>query len=274
MIKPNSSRGGWRKIVLRRRAVFFILSIALQVVMVCVFRIMTGDRSYANSVQYRNGDWIVTGTELVENTTIILNGNLTVESGGSLSLRNVILHMGQSPSGAYQILANPGSSLIISKSTIEPLEEGYQFGISVKSANFALTDSTLNGPGIPPSIYALWISDTNGATVERNTINYANSITLASSTNSIIRDNTITSVGPDFPTTAIWLMDSHNNTITNNRLYRHSVSIWVENSWDNYIAYNEVTMSRNVNGINIISSSGNNVVAYNQISMHQGYEGG
>jgi len=260
--------------MLRRLSVFFILSIALQVVMVCVFPIMASDGSYANPVQYRNGDWIVTGTESVEDTTIILNGNLIVESGGSLSLTNVILRMGQSPSGTYEIVANPGSSLIISKSTIEPLQEGYQFGISVWDANFSLTDSTLNGPGIPPSIYALWISDTNGATLEGNTINYANSITLDRSNNTIIRDNTITSIGPDFPTTAIWLMDSHNNTITNNRLYRHSVSIWVENSWDNYIAYNEVTMSRNVNGICVISSSGNNVVAYNQISMHQGYEGG
>jgi parallel beta-helix repeat protein len=262
------------KIMLRRLLVFWVTVIAFQAEMVGILPITCIYKSYADPVEYRGGDWIVTGTESVENATIILNGNLIVESGGTLTLTNVTLRMDQSPSGAYQILANPGSGLIISKSTIEPLQEGYQFGISVKSAHFALTDSTLNGPGIPPSIYALWISDTNGATLEGNTINYANSITLSNSMNTIIRDNTITSIGPDFPTTAIWLSDSHNNTITNNRLYRHSVSIWVGNSWDNYIAYNEVTMSRNVNGININSSSGNNVVAYNQISMHQGYEGG
>ena len=259
--------------MLRRLLVFLVTVNALEVGMVCILPIMAGDGSYANPVQHRDGDWVVTSTESVENTTIILNGNLIVESGGILSLTSVILRMDQSTTGAYQILANPGSSLMISKSTIEPLQEGYQFGISVKGANFALTESTLSGPGIPPSIYALTISDTNGATLKSNSINYANAIMLSNSTNAMISDNTITSIGPDFPSTAIWLDDSHNNTITNNRLYRHSVSVMLRNSWDNYIGYNELTLGRDPNGICIMWSSGNNVVAYNHISMHQGYEG-
>jgi parallel beta-helix repeat protein len=264
-------KGG--KIMLRRLSVILVTVITLQVEMVGILPITASYGSYANPVQHRDGDWVVTSTESVENTSIILNGNLIVESGGFLSLTNVLLRMEQSPSGAYQILANPGSSLIISKSTIEPLQENYQFGISIKGANFALTESTLNGPGIPPAIYALTISDTNGATLKGNSINYANAITLSNSTNAMIDDNTITSIGPDFPSTAIWLDDSHNNTITNNRLYRHSVSIMLRNSWDNYIGYNELTLGRDPNGICITWSSGNNIIAHNHFSMHQGYEG-
>jgi len=259
--------------MLRRLLVFWVAVATLQVAMVCILPIMARDGSYANPVQNRDGDWIVTGTEFVEDTTIILNGNLIVESGGSLSLTNVLLRMEQSPSGAYQILANPGSSLVISKSTIEPLQENYQFELFVNGANFALTESTLNGPGIP-TIFALRISDTNGVTLEGNTINYTNAIMLSNSTNALIRDNTVTSIGPDFAATGIWLDDSHHNTITNNRLYRHTVSVMLNNSWDNYVAYNEVTLADHPNGICVTWSSGNNVVAYNHFSMHQGYEAG
>jgi parallel beta-helix repeat protein len=90
--------------------------------------------------------------------------------------------------------------------------------------------------------------------------------------NAIIRDNTITRTGPA-DTAAIWLDDSHNNTIINNRLYRQSVAIMLRNCWNNSIAYNELTLTTNANGICIWGSSGNNVTAYNHISMHQGYEG-
>jgi len=41
------------------------------------------------TVQYHWGDWIVTGTETVEDVTVFLNGNLTVTASGRLILHNV-----------------------------------------------------------------------------------------------------------------------------------------------------------------------------------------
>lgn len=57
------------------------------------------------------GDWIVTGVEVVENRTILLNGNLTVEAGGSLTLRNVTLKMNVEQNGQYGISVEEGGSL-------------------------------------------------------------------------------------------------------------------------------------------------------------------
>jgi len=170
--------------MLRRLLVFLIMVIALQVEMVGIVPLMANYRLCAQPVQYRHGDWVVTGTESVEDTTIILDGNLIIEAGGVLRLTNVILRMEQSSSGAYQILANPGSSLVISKSTIEPSQDNYRFAFSVRGANFVLTESRLKGVGIP-SMSGLMISETDGVTLEANTINHGESygINLYNSTN-------------------------------------------------------------------------------------------
>ena len=57
-----------------------------------------------DGVQYIDGDWIVTGTEEYTDETIILSGNLTVDSGGVLIFNNVTLAMNCSTeNGTYEI---------------------------------------------------------------------------------------------------------------------------------------------------------------------------
>ena len=46
---------------------------------------------------------VVTGTQVVENDAIALNGNLIVENGGFLTIRGVTLTMNNSYNGEYGI---------------------------------------------------------------------------------------------------------------------------------------------------------------------------
>ncbi len=72
------------------------------------------------AVTYIDGDWIVTGAESYTDEEIILSGNLTVETGGSLVLANVTLAMNCSFNGQYHIRVNSGGSLIVTDGDNNP----------------------------------------------------------------------------------------------------------------------------------------------------------
>jgi parallel beta-helix repeat protein len=231
--------------------------------------------SYAE--RSHDGDWIVTGAEAIENDTIILNGNLIIEPGASLTLTNVTLLFEQKLQDMYQILAKPSSSLVISNSTIAASQRDYRFAFIVQGAHFMLKQSKLEGLGRPSGYTpggGLLINNTNTTILEGNIINHHESygVTLSNSTNATISNNTITCTGPDETSRGITLDNSHNNTITYNHLYRQWDPIHLQSSWDNYIAHNELTLTSHSIGISIWYGSGNNVIEYNNISVHEGYD--
>ena len=89
-----------------------------------------------------SGDWVVSGTEVVENQVINLNGNLTVAPSGNLTLRNVTLTLNPQYNGQHGILAEPGSSLTIYDTTISSATSSRLF-FSVVNATFVLKNSSL-----------------------------------------------------------------------------------------------------------------------------------
>jgi len=60
-----------------------------------------------------HGDWIISDDTVVTNETIVLDGNLTIESGGSLELINSTLKMNVSFDGEYRIEVKNGGSLVV-----------------------------------------------------------------------------------------------------------------------------------------------------------------
>jgi len=215
----------------------------------------------------REGDWIVTTDEEVRDVEIVLNGNLSIEPGGSLTLINVRLLFKQPPDRKISLKVKKGGDLIISRSTIAPSQNDTRFIFSIQDAHFELKQSFLEGMD-----GGLQIDQTDGVVIEGNSINHeANGIRLMNSNNALITDNTITAIGADNLSEAIRLINSNNNLITHNHLIKQYVAVSVESSSNNYIAYNDLTLTNNTGGIAITYGSGNNTVAYNDISAYKGY---
>jgi hypothetical protein len=93
------------------------------------------------------GDWSVTGAETLENVCILLDDNLTVESGGSLTLRRVRLALNGTYSGQYGIRVRPGGALTIEAgSVLTATHDTGRFTFIVEpAASFAMRDSSLMG---------------------------------------------------------------------------------------------------------------------------------
>jgi parallel beta-helix repeat protein len=217
------------------------------------------------TVQHRWGDWIVTGAETVENVDIRLNGNIFLEHGGSLTLRNVRLTMDCSYEGEYGLFVNPGSSLSIYDSVIEPSDEENTYEFAVEDARLVLRSNEIRGVG---SEWGLWIS-ARDAIIEGNTIYHGanRGITLQNSQGALIRGNVVHSlvevVGNEEVGSGIELENSHNNQIIENYLRNQLHPLGIYGSWNNLVADNEVTLKSHSSGIVVGNGSGNNIVANN-----------
>jgi len=99
------------------------------------------------------GDWIISAEIYGANETAILNGNITIESGGKLTLKNVTLKMNVTFNGQYNIEVKRGGALFIQdndnssitqndRSKIESCNPNYHYTFKVLSeANFKIIHS-------------------------------------------------------------------------------------------------------------------------------------
>ncbi|MGD9091378.1 MAG: right-handed parallel beta-helix repeat-containing protein [Anaerolineales bacterium] len=229
------------------------------------------------AVQHRWGDWVVTGSEMVENTAIYMHGNIIVENGGSLTLRNVVLSMDCNYPGEYGIFAKPGSSLSIYDSTIKPTVQNDTFTFKADNAQLVLKDSDIRDVGQPlgnpwqvqdSPREGLWIS-TVGAIIEGNTIHHTESsgIRLQEGGDALITDNEIVFEGWGESRGGIDIDHSHGNTITGNSIRKQIHPITLDGSWNNLVAENEITLKSHSTGIVVQEGSGNNIIANNTLGV-------
>ena len=159
---------------------------------------------------YINGDWNITTDTVRSNETIILSGNLTVESGATLTFRNVTLIM-DSPAGGteisdfYHIEVKRGATMNIldwdndnttsydaSNITINNTDAYYWFWV-LDGSNFTMKNSELHhcGANAIVNCSGLYI-ETDNATIDHNLIsNNYDGIVLYGS-DATISNNTIT----------------------------------------------------------------------------------
>jgi hypothetical protein len=72
-------------------------------------------------IQYLFGDWNVTGDESYTDEIFVLSGNLSIKTGGSLTLRNVTLAINCSTeNGTYDIQVMDGGALNITDGDNDP----------------------------------------------------------------------------------------------------------------------------------------------------------
>jgi parallel beta-helix repeat protein len=231
-------------------------------------------KNYA--VQHRWGDWVVTSTETVENTAIFMHGNIIVENGGSLTLREVELSMDCSFPGEYGIFANPGSSLSTHDGVIRSANQKDTFAFRVNSAQLVLKNNEIRGVGRPEGNphqeedsprEGLHIS-ADGAVVEGNAIYHVQSsgIRLFEGGGALITANEIVFEGWGESRSGIDVDHSHDNTITGNYLRKQIHPITLDGSWNNLVAENDITLKSHSTGIVVQEGSGNNIVANNSLA--------
>lgn len=222
-----------------------------------------------------DNDLVISDTLIVTDSTITLNGNLIIESGGSLTLDNVnvFIHQHSRPyDEPYHIYANPGSKLIIYNSEIKAAQADETYIFVVDSAFFELNGSLIENIDKE----GLQLNHVEGAIIQDNVFNlfsvesHWRGIKLDNSTFVTIQNNTITRNG-NGTTAAIDLYKSHYNTIIHNRLYKHHVVVGLSYSWDNYVAHNEATLTQAAAGISIHAASGNNTIENNNLSAAEGH---
>lgn len=264
----------------------------MNVLLLCFVLLTTAHVSAVTS-QPSQADWVVAGTEVVENKSIILNGNLVVRGGGSLTLRNVTLTMNNQYRGQYGISVEPGGSMFIYNSIIRSSNLANRFTFIVEGSNFLMKDSQLHGVGWfdsktsnPTFDPALQLHgglrvETNGAVMEGNLISQ-NAIGL------ILSGSGVTISGNNFTRNELAQMSisrSNNNKIVGNSFHQDTTF----DSWEIYMGDSNNSLFYNntmtftpppviggywpgVGGFNLFGSS-NNVFSNNSIFSGQPFAG-
>ncbi len=118
----------------------------------------TANTAKTSSIIYTTGDWVVPDAQVRENETIVLTGNLTVQSGGSLTLRNITLIMN----------STAGGSAIEDFYHIEVQQGGTMYILDLDSDNSTINGAsniTLNNPA---AYYWFWVRDGSNFTMKNS----------------------------------------------------------------------------------------------------------
>lgn len=192
--------------------------------------------------QPTQGDWVVTSKTMVQNESIVLNGNLTVESGGNLTLRGVTLSLNVQRDGEYGIFVEAGGSLYIYDSTIASANQQLRFAFFVNGTRFVMEESSLQDAGwcviqdIVAPITNCGQGDsfngdqgliiyTDNALIQNDTISNSGSGITFAGTNDIADDNDIFSNQYSAITIAnpqnLWSLAFANDTVEGNTIHQN-----------------------------------------------------
>ena len=239
----------------------------------------TGDTLVGNVTVWKdeiitlNGNLTVneTGNLTISNVLLTLNGNLTINETGSLTLDNVTLIMNCTTNGSYYIEVQPGGEMyILNSSNITSADPNAHYMFWVRNGSkFEMRDSELHECGWE------WHWDHRGLMIETDNTIIENStisdnyfgIFLHISNNNRITNNTITTNNYY----GIYLDHASNNTIANCTIYNNPYDgIYLYDSSNN----NTMTLNLIYNnglGIHLFDFSDNNVITYNQIYNNSNY---
>ena len=202
-------------------------------------------------------DWIIFDHQIRKDETIILNGNLSVESGGFLEFNNVKLILNCKSDGMYSIDVKSGGSFFINDnddnnktiddaSIISSSNENYEFIFTIKRySTFVMKNSEIHECGFGANDWGL-IIESNDVIIDKNLIseNYC----------------------------GIYL-DSSNALIINNTIINNNQGIYLENNSDPEIFNNLISENEN-SGLRSDYSKGkisNNLISNNLHGIYSFY---
>jgi len=194
---------------------------------------------------YINGDWIVSDTKLRENETIVLTGNLIIQSGGDLTFKNVTLKMNCTADWQRHIEVLNGGTLnildldndnatITDASIITSTNSNFEFNFWVRpTATLEMRNSILTEcgefAGGVPEWEGLYIQSDNAIVDNCQINNCSIGVTLYGS-DAVVSNNTI-----EWCDTGIRATTWSNGTVENNVVWAsNSYGIYID-GWDNSV---------------------------------------
>ena len=180
------------------------------------------------------GDTLIGNATVWKNEIITLNGNLTVNETGSLTLDNVTLLMNCTQNGSYHIEVQTGGEMrILNSSNISSANE-YRYLFWVRNGSkFEMRDSKLSECG-----YGGLVDEDQGLFIEANTTQI---------NNCTFSNNYL----------GVYFYSSSNNTVTNCVIYNNSCGIYLWSSSQNILT--NCTVYNNDYGISLLGSSDNTI---------------
>ncbi len=253
-----------------RSCVFFILTLLLicviftQPVAAYQFDISAWINSYSHVVNFgndTNAHGIFPSTLYYKNETMVIDNDLEVDQGTSISMDNVTVIMNGTQNGSLKIEVLGGGSLFLNNSSI--ITNGPAYNVYIyNSGTFGMKDSTIRGcgyQGLDPRSYGLWINSNNNR-IEGNTIEDGYyGLVLDHSNNNLMANNTIRGNAVGF-----YFSSSMSNTITRNVIDDNGEGGLIANSYNNVLSDN-VIINNTGPGLAIGPSSDVNFMKNNTI---------
>jgi parallel beta-helix repeat protein len=250
-----------------------------------------------------SGDWVITGQQDIEGKTITLNGNLIVDAGGKLTLRDVNLEVNCQEDGQYKISIETSGSMYIYGSIITTMNPEYRFAFVVNGSAFEMKNSELHGVGWQASKFdevegvadearGLLIN-TPGAVMENNSISGNTIGVILRGDNVTLKDNDLNSNdyraldiyssnntisgnsfehATTFDSNIVYMDKGHSNTITSNTFvqkptlrWNHMKGIQMKESWNNLISDNTMDVDLPIG----MFGSSNNIIRSNTLIANE-----
>ncbi len=254
-----------------RSFVFFILALFLTCVIftppVAAYQIDISSwiDSYSHVVNFGNdpnGHGIFTSSLYYANETIVVDHDLDIDRGTSISMDNVTLVMNGTRNGSLKIEVLDGGSLFLNNSSI--ISKGQAYNVYIyNNGTFGMKNSKLQGCGYKgPDIrsYGLWINSNNNR-IESSTVEDCYyGLVFEHSSNNFLINNTIRR-----NTVGIYINSSVSDTITGNMIYDNEEGGLIEYSNINVISDN-IIVNNTDHGLAIGPSSDVNFLTNNTIS--------
>ena len=120
-----------------------------------------------------SGDWVITSLVVIDSETLIINGSIIVDAGGTLVIKNSTIYMNLAQDGQYWIEVRSGGNLTVINSTLAPYDTHRFFIRAYSGALFRLDGAEIWYVGISgdPTQQGIWI-EADGAIVNNTKIYY------------------------------------------------------------------------------------------------------
>ena len=222
-----------------------------------------------------DGDWTVSTYEFHQNKILVLNGNVTIQSGGNLTLKNVIIRFNCTYDGEYRVEVNNGGNLsITTNSILTAVNTSNTWYLKANGgSNIYFKNSTFNYAGYAGTSRdygGIWIntdySEITNCTFHNNhyglILDFAD---FSEITDNIIRDITLN---------GIRLYNSNNNSFSGNIITNTMLSYAIFLDWSNYNTFFDNLVNESfASGINLNMGCSYNNFSQNTILKSEGAQG-